>query len=360
LPFSALCTPSSGYLEMRFPRPVVLQLASKKNPRVARTTTRGEEMQRAMHKLWKPVPLPLPFHLSLEAGNWQDALSHYSAHPYHAPPLDTYELLKTLLYNTPVSADTVRQRFEAKMRVNLLKKKRTAEPVEWSSYWEAINKGDSRTISMALSGAKVGGVNAQIGVAEACAVLLMSQGRDWRALLIDEMPFATVSTHNLITASTDVGRWDLAVELMRHVRPAKGDIANFWPMVEKLQWEAGLVFLSALPKNSVAYDRVLPPLLEKGCSLPLLSSHLERMKVLSDLGVLQTLLEHAIRVEDWVYLDRCVDHLVDIGAVALPTSRVFHHLTAKHTPAAVARLLARSGVLITKMTIEHLEDLRFN
>src|SRR5689334_10065602 len=88
---------------------------------------------------WRPVPLPLQFHLKLEAGDWQAAFLAYKAHNFNAPPIDTYELLKIMLTRTVVNVEDVKQRFERDEKMKLAKMKRTPEQIEWNLFWDALN-----------------------------------------------------------------------------------------------------------------------------------------------------------------------------------------------------------------------------
>ena len=312
-------------------------------------------------RTWKPVPLPLDFQMSLEAGNWAKALKIYQGHPFNAPPLDTFELLKLLFYKTPVSSASVRSRFEAKVRVNLAMKQRVAEQVEWGTFWESLNKGDSRVVSMALSGARVHGLPSQCGVAEACAVLLRTEGQDWHQNLVGNLPFSTVTANNLVALTFVRGRWDLAMEILDHVRLTRVDVANLWPTVSCFHWAVALSFISSVPKHAVPFDRAIPSLLASGCSLPVLAEHMERSRSLSDVSVVAPLLDHAVKVDkDYEFAERCMHHLVDIEAISHVAMSFFGQLCATHTTPVVFAVLEKTGVPFHKLTVETLEALRFH
>lgn len=326
------------------------------------SSTSSQITTAASHKIrtWKPVPLPLDFQLALEAGNWAKALKIYQGHPYTAPPLDTFELLKLLFYKTPVSVATVRSRFEAKVRVNLAMKQRAPEQIEWGVFWEALNKGDSRVVSMSLSGARVNGLSNQCGVAEACAVLLRTEGKDWRANLVDNLPFSTVTANNLVTTTFVRGRWDLALEMLEHVRLTRADVTNLWPTVACFHWAVALAFVSSVPRQAVPFDKTIPSMLAGGCSLPVLAEHMERSRALNDVNVVAPLLEHAVTVEkDYDFAERCLQHLVDIDAISHAAMSFFGQLCETYTTPVVFQTLITAGVPLHRLTVENLEALRF-
>lgn len=312
-------------------------------------------------RTWKPVPLPLDFQLALESGNWAKALKIYQGHPYTAPPLDTFELLKVLFYRTPLSFASVRQRFEAKVKINLAMKQRAPEQIEWGIFWEALNKGDSRVVSMSLSGARVTGLTNQCGVAEACAVLLRTEGREWRENLVENLPFSTVTANNLVSTTFVRGRWDLALEILDHIRLSRSDVANLWPTVACFHWSVALAFVTAVPRHAVPFDKTIPSLLENGCSLPVLAEHMERSKALNDVNVVAPLLEHAVHVEkDYDFAERCMQHLVDIDAISHAAMAFFGQLCETYTTEKVFKVLAQAGIPLHKLSVENLEALRFS
>jgi hypothetical protein len=311
-------------------------------------------------RTWKPVPLPLDFQLALESGNWAKALKVYQGHPYSAPPLDTFELLKVLFYRTPLSFATVRQRFEAKVKINLAMKQRAPEQIEWGVFWEALNRGDSRVVSMSLSGARVTGLANQCGVAEACAVLLRTEGRDWRENLVETMPFSTVTANNLVSTTFVRGRWDLALEILDHVRLSRSDVANLWPTVACFHWAVALAFVTAVPRHAVPFDATIPTLLHNGCSLAVLAEHMERSKALNDVSVVAPLLAYAVQTEkDYGFAERCMQHLVDIDAISHAAMAFFGQLCETYTTPVVFDALGKAGVPLHSLTVENLEALRF-
>jgi hypothetical protein len=319
-------------------------------------------MHRAANKIrtWKPVPLPLDFQLALEGGNWAKALRLYQGHPYTAPPLDTFELLKLLFYKTPVSVAAVRARFEAKVRVNLAMRQRAPEQIEWATFWESLNRGDARVVSMALSGARVNGLGNQCGIAEACAVLLRTEGREWRTELVDNLPFATVTANNLVATTFVRGRWDLALEMLEHVRLTRADVANLWPTVAEFHWAVALAFVTAVPRSAVPFDRAIPSMLKLGCTLPVLAEHMERSRALNDVSVVAPLLDHAVRQDkDYAFAQRCMQHLVDIDAISHAAMAFFEQLCQTHSAPAVFDALLRMGVPLHRLTVEVLESMRF-
>lgn len=347
----------SLYCTVRKRKKNLVQKKHTSNERVIK-----ERMQRAANRIrtWKPVPLPLDFQLALEAGHWAKALKIYQGHPYTAPPLDTFELLKVLFYRTPVSVANVRSRFEAKVRVNLAMKQRAPEQIEWGVFWESLNKGDSRIVSMSLSGARVHGLANQCGVAEACAVLLRTEGRGWRQNLVENLPFSTVTANNLVSTSFVRGRWDLALEMLEHVRLNRADVANLWPTVACFHWAVALSFISTVPRNSVPFDRAIPSLLSSGCALPVLAEHMERTRALSDVNVVAPLLDHAVKADkNYEFAERCMQHLVDIDVISYAAMSFFTQLCEAHTAPVVFDVLVKTGVPFHKITVEVLESLRF-
>jgi len=317
-------------------------------------------MSRMLGKKWKPAALPLDFHLALDKADWVTALRAYQRHPYNAPPLDTYDLLKTILFKTGTRLDGVRQRFDAKVRLAVTMQRRSAELVEWHVFWEALNRGDSKNISMALAGAKVQSISQQIGVAEACAVLLHSQGRKWHETIVDEAPFATVTPNNLVTIAATLGRWDLGLEMMQHLRIGRGDALSLWQtQYSRESWEIGLAYLAVAPAKALPHAHIVPALLEKGCDLQMLAMRLEAKKCLTNLSALAPLVDAALAQGDWDFVRRCVDHLVDIGRIAPRAHSMLLHLCAKHGDEEVFAKLRDARIPVTDLTVELLEAVRW-
>lgn len=306
--------------------------------------------------MWKPAPLPIAFHASLESGNWLAALKAYYGHQFHAPPVDTFELLKMVMHKTGVKAEDVESRFETKIRMRFGTQKRAIDQVDWATFWHALNSGDSRVISHALDGAKIQGVMSQTGVAEACAVLLKSQP-DWQRSLIDEVPFSSVTKNNLLTVSLECGRWDVAVEFLQHAKFSRGDVMNVWPLVSNFSWSVALSFVLRCSKQAVSFDVVLPHLLKQGCGLQLLSEHLERANCLADPIVVAPLLSHAVTQHDWNFVSRAMEHLHDLGAISAAAHRVFVHLCGVFGTGNVVRRLRAAKVELHEVTVEALEEL---
>ncbi|KPI87021.1 hypothetical protein ABL78_3886 [Leptomonas seymouri] len=314
---------------------------------------------RVRERAWKAAPLPLSFHAALESGNWQRALQIYQRHPYHTPPVDTFDLLKTVMHYTGVGVEDVKARFNEKIRLSVTLQRATAEEVEWSLFWEALNKGDGATISAAFKAARVTAPSAQVCMAEACAVLLKNAGAAWEEQLVDSVPFVTVTRCNLVHVALLQKRADVATEMMRNVRMTHTELLTLWPLISQFTWERVLEIISACPKSSVPYHEALPFILRQGCSLQKLSEHLEQARVLGDADVVAPLLSYAVEEGDWSYVDRCVGHLVDIGKITASARDAFDHLCKLHGPQQVCRRLAEHHVELSDMTIEALESLKF-
>lgn len=310
-------------------------------------------------RAWRAVPLPFDFHASLDDGDWQKALSFYHAHPFHSPPVDTFDMLKSIINATSVKAEHIKRRFGDKVRISLSLQKRQAEEVDWELFWTALNNGDSKTISMALAGARIGGVSSQVGVAEACAVLLRCSGKKWKQELVDSSPYGTVSKSNIVGASLGLGRWDIACEILSHTKVTKQDMVGLWSSVASLQWEQSLRVISMCPKYAVPYEEFIGHLLTNGCDLVTLSEFLESAKVLGDPSVVAPLLKEASRVENWPFALRCMEHLVDIGSVSVMAHKTFLHLCEKHTIKKVVGTLDDKGIPLQALTIEVLEECSF-
>ncbi|KAH9579767.1 hypothetical protein LSM04_001062 [Trypanosoma melophagium] len=309
-------------------------------------------------KVWKAVPLPQQFHTSLETGDWMRALHVYQRHPFHAPPVDTFDLLKAIMHATGVRVDDVKSRFNEKIRLSAILQRKAPDEVEWSVFWEALNKGDSKTISAALMGARLSSVGQQIATAEACAVLLKSAGADWESKLVDSVPFATVTRCNLVHVALLQERWDVAVELLRNVRINRSDVMTLWPLIEQLDWEKVLLLISACPKNSVPFDLALRHILRGGCSLQYLSEHLENARVLGDADVVAPLLAHAVEIGDWDFVSRGMEHLVDIGQITQPAREVLEHMGKIHGMEKVCQRLEEHRIPLHCVTVENLESLK--
>lgn len=306
---------------------------------------------------WRAAPLPLEFHLALETGDWQKALRAYQSHPFHAPPVDTFDLLKLVMHSTGVRMEDVKSRFSEKVKLASSLQRRVLDEVEWAKYWEALNQGDSRVISQALAGAKVHGVSQQIGVAEACAVLIKASGTQWKQDIVESVPFGTVTRNNLVTVALERQRWDVAVELLRNIRLSKADVSSLWPLIATFPWSHALLIVSNCVKSAVPFETVLPHLLEDGCDLSMLSEHLERASVLGDVDVVAPLLAHAAKTEQWDYVDRAMDHLSDIGTISDATFRAFQRMCTLHGTATVCRKLQEADIPLHYVTMDTLEQL---
>ncbi|KAK7195357.1 hypothetical protein NESM_000462400 [Novymonas esmeraldas] len=313
---------------------------------------------RVGERVWKAAPLPQAFTAALESGNWLRALQMYQRHPYHTPPADTFDLLKAIMYYTGVGIEDVKERFNEKMRITSIAQRRRVDEVEWSVFWEAVDRGDGKTICDAISGSVCALQGAQIGVAELCAVLLKGAGEDWQTQLVDDMPFSTVSRHNLIHAALTQRRPDVATEMLSHFRISRSEAAVLWPLMSKCTWEEVLGMISMCPKASVPYNAALPFILRSGCSLQRLSEHLEQARVLGDSEVVAPLLGYAVETEDWSYVERCVGHLVDIGKITASARDAFSNLCRLHGPKRVCLRLLEHQVELSSMTMKDLESLR--
>lgn len=286
------------------------------------------------------------------------ALQLYERHPYHTPPIDTFDLLRTIMHATGVGVGDVKRRFNEKIRLSEALQRKTTEEVEWATFWHALNNGDGRTISAAIRGASISGTTAQIAMAEACAVLLKSAGEDWEERLIERVPFGTTTRSNLVQVALKEGRWDVATEMLRTVLLPKAEMKALWPVMAQFSWEQVLGMISACPKYAVPYENALPYILESGCSLQRLSEHLEQGGVLGDVDVVAPLLTYAESTKDWDYVNRCIDHLQEIGHLAPAVVRTYHQLTRLHSTEKVCQGLRANRVRLADMTIENLEALK--
>lgn len=313
---------------------------------------------RQPERVWRAVPLPQAFHTALESGDWLRALFMYEKHPYHTPPIDTFDLLRTMMHATGVGVSDVKRRFNEKIRLSEALQKKTTEEVEWSTFWHALNNGDGKTISAAIRGASINGTGSQVAMAEACAVLLKSAGENWEERLIESVPFGTTTRSNLVQVALKEGRWDVATEMLRTVLLPKAEMKSLWPVMAQFSWEKVLGMISACPKYAVPYESALPHILQNGCSLQRLSEHLERCGVLSDVDVVAPLLSYAEMIKDWDYVNRCIDHLQEIEHLASPVVNTYHQLTRLHSTEKVCKALRANRVRLSDMTIENLEGLK--
>lgn len=314
---------------------------------------------RASSSNWKASPLPFEFHLALDVGDWQKSLRCYAAHPFHCPPVDTYDLLKLVMHQTGVRMEDVKSRFSEKIKLSTSLQRKIPDEIEWEAFWEALNIGDSKTISAALTGARIHGVSQQIGVAEACAVLLKSSGKNWKQEIVESSPFGTVTRNNIVTLALEQQRWDVAVDLLRHIRLSKSDVASLWPLVATFPWQQALLMVSNCAKSAVPFGTVIPHLLDDGCGLGMLSEHMEQACVLGDIDVVAPLLAHAVKTENWEYVERAMDHLSDIGTITEASLKTFQHMCSLHGTAKVCQKLTESEVALHSVTIEILEELKF-
>ena len=311
---------------------------------------------RRLARTWKPSPLPLEFHLCLDEGKWDNALRLYQAHPFNASPVDTYELLKAILFRTGSSVEDIKRRLDEKLKLNSSTTRRDPEEIDWGLFWNSVNNGDSRTISMALCGARINGTQHQIGVAESCAILLQSCGDEWHQNLVEEVPYATVTRNNLLTVAWQQSRWDIACEMLQHIRIVKGEMLNLWPLVQEKSWQVALQFVTRCPKNAVAFDVVLPHLLTSGCNLTTLSHHLERAKILGDIEVVAPLLEFAVKNAEWEFVDRCMAHLNDIGEVSTAAYNLFKQMSISMGTEVLCERLQAADYPLHSISVEELEE----
>jgi len=295
--------------------------------------------------------------LALDRGDWMEALGFYHQHQFHAPPIDTFELLKIILHKTGVKIDEIRHRFESKVKLTAHLEKRAPEPVEWATFWMALNDGDSRTIATALTGARILGIQNQTGVAEGCAVLIHCLSSEWRTKIVDSTVYGTVTKNNLISVALENNRWDIALEILQHARIGRGEIVNFWPQVNSLSWEVALHFLCRSPKGTLPFDVVIPKLLSRGCPLKLLAEILESVKSLNDVNAVVHLAEHAMNVGDVEFVKRCVEHLSDLGYISSSTLDVFAQLCSRMSPEVVIEKFRAAQLPLHKMSVEILERL---
>lgn len=313
---------------------------------------------RRFERVWRAVPLPQAFHTALENGDWIKALHVYERHPYHTPPVDTFDMLRSIMHATGVGVSDVKGRFNEKIRLSSILQKKAPEEVEWSTFWHAVNNGDGKTISAAIMGCRIPATAHHIAIAEACAVLIRNAGVDWEERLIESMPFATTTRCNLVQVALKEHRWDVALEMLRTVRLNKSDMASLWPVMAQISWEKVLALISACPKNTVPYHSALPYILNDGCSLQRLSEHLEQAGVLGDVDVVAPLLSYAESKSDWDYVNRCIDHLQEIGHLAPAVVKAYHQLTRLHSTAKVCKALRSNRVRLADLTIENLEALK--
>lgn len=308
---------------------------------------------------WKASPLPLEFHLALESAEWEKALRMYGSHPFHCPPVDTFDLLKLVMHATGVRVEDVKSRFSDKIKLVSTLQKRIPDEVEWGQFWEGLNNGESKVISQALAGAKILGVSQQIGVAEACAVLLKSSGATWKQQIVESVPFGTVTRNNLVTVALERARWDVAVELLRNIRLSKQDVSSLWPLMSAFPWQHALLMVSNCVKSSVPFHMVITHLLEDGCELGMLSQHLEAAGVLGDVDVVAPLLAYAVTNGCWSYVERGMEHLCDIGTVSAAALAAFHRMCQLHGTNVVCKKLTEMGTPLHFVSIEVLERMRF-
>eukprot|EP00796_Vickermania_ingenoplastis_P006065 gene6065-4364_t len=287
--------------------------------------------KKQQERVWRAVPLPQAFHTALESGDWVKALQLYEKHPYHTPPIDTFDLLRSIMHATGVGVADVKRRFNEKIRLSEALQHKTSEEVDASG---------------------------QIAMAEACAVLLKGAGDDWEERLIESVPFGTTTRSNLVQVALKEGRWDVAIEMLRTVLLPKSEMKTIWPVMAQFSWEKVLGMISACPKYAVPYESALPHILNSGCSLQRLSEHLEQAGVLGDVEVVTPLLAYAESCKDWDYVNRCIDHLQEIGHLAPAVVRTYHQLTRLHSTAKVCKALRAHRVRLSEMTIENLEALK--
>lgn len=326
-------------------------------------------MRRIASKTWRPLPLPLTFHNALDTGHWTDALSIYNANSSHVPVMDTYELLRAILINTSLSVGAVKHRFESRMKAQQATKRRPPEEIEWNTFWEALNNGDSRTISMSLSGARVVGVDSQMRIAEACAVLLHHRKENWYETLVDNVPFATVTANNLVAIAIREKRPDVALEMLPHLKLSRSDAVTLWPTVKTLGWQTALEFFFGGCRPFAA--DFVDDLLGLGADITIIAEMLERAKLLQDKRLVSKLIinvatrdsdpskyhkKASLSTEEFV--KRCFEHLGDLDCIPEATLRaVLHKMDAVGCKALVQTLVAEN-VQPHELTMVKLEAMR--
>jgi len=302
---------------------------------------------------WMPRPLAPEFYALLDKNDWRGALEVYTNHPWKAPPVDTYELLKLMMSEAELPAEEMCYRFEDRMRYKVREPKERPGEVEWGKFWEYISKDEVHLAGAALAGAQVNKVFTQGAVIFTCQKLLQAVGMD----TLQGMPYSYVSKSNIISAALEVEQFDLVMDMMDHTRLTRSDAKTIWPLVSRYDWATALRFIVKCPRHALEAETVVPQMLQRGCDLETLCLYMEQTGGIHDKAVVNVLVAHAVSVENWPFVVKATAHLEDIDAITPQAHRCFAAMVDLHGVAAVAKELLAKGFKFSDMSVEVLERL---
>eukprot|EP00760_Papus_ankaliazontas_P030063 PhM_4_TR4595/c0_g2_i1/m.54754 len=300
-----------------------------------------------------PRPLPSEFYNALEKNDWLTALKLYETHPWKAPPVDSYDLLKLLMQETRVSSEELMLRFHDRMKHKVKQEKAKVDEVEWVPFWGFIRDEESELAVAALSAVRLNSVYVQGCIISACRRLIETVGFEAVAM----MPYSYVSKANLLSAALEHNQVDIALDIMEVAKLTRRDASTIWPLVGQRDWLFALRFISLCPRASLDATTVLPQILAAGCNMKTLCLYLERTGGIHDRAVVNVLVTHAAKTKDWQFVLDGVGHLQDIDSITPQTHRAFGAMVKMHGVEKVTKALLECGVRFSDMNLQTLEAL---
>ena len=277
-----------------------------------------------------------------------EALRVYCAHPWRAPPADTYELLKLIMRETKISSADLSVQFRAQVKKVQSTQMKTEMP--WEEFWDTVGKGEILSASKALSTSKSITGAEKTNFVILCGKLLEAVGLDG----LKKMPFAYVTKTNIITAALEKDHFPLAIHMLELCSIQRKDAEAIWPIVAKYSWQQGLQFIQHFKKSSITKDFLLC-LLEKGTPLMLIVSYLEYNGGLNQKAIIDALIEHAISIKDYEFVKKGIAHLEDIDLIAPQVHKAFLHHAELYTLEKVCDGVMRNNCKFSELTVEKIE-----
>ena len=297
-----------------------------------------------------PRPLSPKFYAMLDANKWQEALSLYCAHPWRAPPADTYELLKIIMRETGISSADLSIQFRAQVRKVHNAEKKVQLP--WHEFWDLVHRGEVINASAALGQKSASPSHQQTNFVILCGNLIKEVGLE----KLKEMPFSYISKVNVVTAALDQDQFELAIKMLEIMKIQQKEAHAMWPLVSKYSWVHGLRFLERSPRRAVTKESIFD-LLEKGAPLMMLVSYLEYNGALNLRPIIDALLEYAVKMKDFEFVKKGIAHLEDTDMISPQAHRSFLHLAEVHSLEKMCDAVLRNKVRFSDLTVEKIERL---
>ena len=298
-----------------------------------------------------PRPLTPKFYAMLDQNKWMEALSLYCAHPWRAPPADTYELLKIIMKETGISAADLSLQFRAQVRKTHRDNKKAE--VAWDEFWEFVSRGEVVNASNALGG-KVGSApsSSLTSFVILCGSLIKAVGLE----KLKNMSFAFVSKPNVVAAALDQDQFEIALKMVELVNFQPKEAQALWPLVARQSWQEGIRFLERSSKRSVTKESVFS-LLEKGAPLMILVTYLEFNGALNLRTIVDSLIEYAVKTKDYEFVKKGIAHLEDTDMLSPQAHKAFLHLAEVHSLEKLCDAVLRNKLRFSDLTVEKIERL---